>query len=202
MPNGKRQLRQTKIQDFCLPSLHEKYIRRLNVAVHDSLRVRRIEPVSDLGANLQEFRYFNGLPANTVLESLALEQLHGDKRTAFELTNIVNCANVRMIEQGCGARFAPESLDRLSVLGNVVGKEFQCNIPAKARVPGFVDHAHASASQFFQDAVMQDGAPDHGGSIRHRPSILRQRPNASNGATLAGMWTLEKDLARKWATYL
>src|SRR6266851_8592827 len=187
MPNGKRQLRQTKIQNFCLSPLHEKYIRRLDVAVHDSLRVRRIEPDSDLDADLQEFRYFDGLRANTVLESMALKQFHGNKRTAFELTNIVNCADVRMIEQGCSARFAPESLDRLSVLGNVVGKEFQCNIPAKARVPGFVDHAHASASQFFQDAVMQDGAADNGGSIRHRPCILRQRPSASNGATKAGM---------------
>ena len=123
-----------------------------------------------------------GLPANAVLESLALEQLHGDKRTAFEFSNIVNRADVRMIERGCSARFAAESLDRLRILGNVVGKEFQRNVSAEARVLGFVDHAHASAAQFFQDAVVGNGAANNGGSIRHRPCILRQRLHARNRA--------------------
>src|SRR5882762_6528596 len=162
MPDSECQLRQTKIQNFRLSPLHEKYIRRLDVAVHDSFRVRRVEPVSDLNTDLQKFRNFDGLPANAVLECLAFEQLHSDKRPTFEFSNIVNRADVRMIEQGGGARFAAESLDRLRVLGNIVRQEFQRNAAAEARVPGFVDHAHSSASQSFQDAVVRNSAADNG----------------------------------------
>ena len=75
------------------------------------------------------------LSANAVLEGLALEQFHGDKRAAFEFSNIVNGADVGMIERGCGARFAAESLDGLRVLGNVVGKEFQRNVAAQGGCP-------------------------------------------------------------------
>ena len=93
-----------------------------------------------------------------MLESLALEQLHGDKRSAFKFSNIVNRADVGVIERGCGACFPAESLDRLRVQRNVIRKEFQSNIAAQARVRGFVDHAHSSATQFFQNGVVGDGA--------------------------------------------
>src|SRR6266852_9649071 len=79
----------------------------------------------------------------------------------------------------------------LSVLGNIFGKEFQCNASAKARVPGFVDHAHSSAAQFFQDAVVGDGAASNGGSIRHGPCSLPQPLNAGNRATWAALGPID-----------
>ena len=84
-----------------------------------------------------------------MLQRLALKQLHRDKGTAFEFPNIINSADVWMIERGCRARFAPESLDRLRVLGNIVGKKFQGNAPPESRVLGFVDHTHSAAAEFF-----------------------------------------------------
>src|SRR5271155_3151078 len=100
MTEGGCQLSQTKIQNLCLPSFHQKDIRGLDVAVHDALGVRRIEPVGDLNADLQEVRYFNGFPSNPVLESPTLEQFHGDKWPAFKFSNIVNRADVGMVERG------------------------------------------------------------------------------------------------------
>ena len=136
--------------------------------MHDSLRVRRVEAVGDLNTHLQKFRHFHRLAANAALEGLTLEQLHGDKRPAFELTNVVNRADVGMIERGCSAGLAAESLDGLRVLGNVVRKEFQSDTAAEARVFCFVDHAHSSSAQLFQDAVVSNGAAFDGGTIRHR----------------------------------
>jgi hypothetical protein len=71
-----------------------------------------------------------------VLESPALEQLHGDKRPALEFSNIVNRADIRMVESGGSARFATELLNRLEIVRNVVRPEFERNISAKARVFG------------------------------------------------------------------
>ena len=55
-----------------------------------------------------------------MLQRLALEQLHSDKRAILEFSNIVNGANVGMIQRGCSARFAAESLDRLRIMGDIV----------------------------------------------------------------------------------
>jgi hypothetical protein len=37
-------------------------------------------------------------------------------------------------------------------------------------------------AQFFQDAVVRDGAANNRGWVRHGPRILRQRQNACNRA--------------------
>ena len=174
------ELGQTKIQNFCLPAVHEKDIRGLDVAVHDSLRVRGIETVGDLNANLQQLRYFDGLSFDAMLESFALEQFHGDKGTAFELSDVVDSADVGMIERGGSASFAAKSLDGLGVVRNIIGKEFQRYIAAQARVFGFVNHSHASTAQFFEDAVVRDGAANIGGRIWHRACIVRQRLSTGN----------------------
>ena len=121
-----------------------------------------------------------GFPLNAVLQRLALQQLHGDERAAFEFSNIVNGADVGMIERGCSARLAAEPFDRLRIVGNVVRKEFQRDAPAEARVLGLVDHAHSPAAQFFQDVVVGDGAADNGGSFRHRLCIVRQHTSRGN----------------------
>ncbi len=54
--------------------------------------------------------------ANQMLQRLALEILHHDKWLPFVLTNVVNSANVRMIESGGGARLALEALEGLRVV--------------------------------------------------------------------------------------
>ena len=72
MTDRGRQLRQAKIQDFRLSPFYEKDIRGLDVTVHDTLGVGRIEPVRDLNADLRELRYFDGLALNAVLERPAL----------------------------------------------------------------------------------------------------------------------------------
>src|ERR1700728_3766801 len=128
-----------------------------------------------------------------MLQRMTLEQLHGDKRTPLEFSDVVNCANTWMIQRGCRARFTPESLDRLRVLRNVFRKEFQRYIAAKPRVFRFIDYAHASAADFFEDGIVGDSATDNRPSVRHWAWSLLQRSNAGkpaangDGALLAGV---------------
>ena len=135
-----------KSKNFGGSVIYEKNIRGLDVPVDDALGVGSFKAIGNLDADVQEFRYFYGLVANALLERLALEQFHGDKWSAFEFSNIVNRADVRMVESRCGSRFAPKSLNGLGILRNVVGKELESNITAQSSVLGFVDHAHATAA--------------------------------------------------------
>ena len=46
-------LRQAEIQDFDLPTGRDEDVRRLNVAVHNSLAMRRLQCVCDLHGEVQ-----------------------------------------------------------------------------------------------------------------------------------------------------
>ena len=62
--------------------------------------------------------------ADAVLQGLAFEQLHGEKRVALVLAHFVNGADVGMIDGGGGARFALETLDGRAVARYFVRQKF------------------------------------------------------------------------------
>jgi hypothetical protein len=77
--------------------------------------VECIEPIRDLDAELEDFVGLERLPTAAMFERLALEKLHSDEGSAIVLTNVVNRANVGMVQRRGRASFALEPLDRLVV---------------------------------------------------------------------------------------
>jgi hypothetical protein len=120
----------------------------------DATGVGRGEGVGDLNAEVEDFFNRERLALNAVLERLAFEQLHGDEGATVVLVNIVDGADVRVIEGRGGAGFAAEALDGLEMRGKFVGKEFQGDAAAEAGVLGTVNNAHAATAQTFEDAVV------------------------------------------------
>ncbi len=53
--------------------------------------------------------------SDAVLQRLALQKLHDDEGLAFVLTNLMNGADIGMVERGGGAGLALETLQRLAV---------------------------------------------------------------------------------------
>ena len=86
---------------------------------------------------------------DAVLQGLAFEELHGDERLAVLLADVVNGADVGMIQGGCGVRFAPEAAERLRIAGDLVGQKLQGDETMQPGVFGLVDDAHAAAAEFF-----------------------------------------------------
>ncbi len=66
-----------------------------------------------------------------------------------------------MIERGGRFGFAAETFQGLPVLREFFGQEFQRDEASEAGVLGFIDHAHATAAQLFNDAVVRDGLVEH-----------------------------------------
>jgi hypothetical protein len=93
---------------------------------------------------------------------------HGDERSAFVLPDVVDGANVGMVQRGGGLRLALESGQGLWVSGYFFGKELQGDKAAQTRVFSLVDNAHATATQLLDDAVVRDGLADHQGQILRR----------------------------------
>jgi len=77
------------------------------------------------------------------------------------LADVVDGADVGMVQRGCGLGLAAKALERLRVLGQIVGKELEGNKTSEARIFGFVDHPHTAAAQLLDDAIVRDGLADH-----------------------------------------
>jgi hypothetical protein len=95
-----------------------------------------------------------------LLQRLPIQQLHGDKGLALVLADFVNGADVRVFERGGGAGFAMKALQRLPIARKLFGQKLQCDLAVKLSVFGLVDDTHASATEFFQDAIVGNGLTD------------------------------------------
>jgi hypothetical protein len=80
---------------------------------------------------------------------------------AVLLANIVNRADVRVVEGGCSLGFALEAGERLWVTGNIVGQELESDEAMETQVFRLVHDAHATAAEFLDYAVMRDCLVDH-----------------------------------------
>ena len=138
--------REAKIENLRLLARRDKNIGRLHVAMHDAFGVRGFQRVGDLNRQRQQLIDGERAGAHYFGERLALQQLHDDEMLAIVLLDGVNRANVRVIQRGCGASFALEAFEQLRVLRHFIGEKLQCDLPAKPRIFGLVDHAHAAAA--------------------------------------------------------
>ena len=65
-----------------------------------------------------------------------------------------------MIEGGCGVTFALEATKRLRIIGEVIREKLEGNEAVEASVLGLVDHAHTTAAELLDDAVVGNCAAE------------------------------------------
>ena len=70
------------------------------------------------------------------------------------LADVVDGADVGMVQCGSGLGFALEARERLRVAGNVFRQELQGDEAVEPSVLGLVDHTHAAAAELLDDAVV------------------------------------------------
>jgi hypothetical protein len=92
---------------------------------------------------------------------LSVQVFHDDESLAVLLVDLVDGADIGMVEGGSGSCFAPEALQRLMVFGYVVRKELERDKAAQFDVLGFIDHTHTAAAELLNDAVVRDSLADH-----------------------------------------
>jgi hypothetical protein len=102
-----------------------------------------------------------------MLQSFAFEEFHGDEGAALVFANIVNGADIRMIQGGSGFGFATEALESVFVVGEIVGKKFQGDGATEARIFRFVNHTHTTATKHFENAIVGDGLARNWAGVRH-----------------------------------
>ena len=95
-------------------------------------------------------------------EGSPFDELHRDERAPADLADLVDRADVRMIQMRSRARFRQQTL--AFVRGRsppIAADQFERDDPLQAFVMGPIDHAHATASQACIDPVLAEGLTDH-----------------------------------------
>jgi len=126
-------------------------------------------------AQIDQRRYVHWLSANALPQRPAFQQFHCDEVPAFMFPNVVDRADIRMVQNGGGPRFTQEPFDGRSIPADFRRKKLQSNVAAQTCVFGFVHHAHSAAPKLLDHTIMRHCLANH------VPAIL-----ADTGLRLAG----------------
>jgi hypothetical protein len=116
---------------------------------------------SHLATQPQHLLDVHRLLADRLLQGRALEELHDDKRCLTMAADLVDGADVWVVQGRGGPRLAQEALECLLVGGDVLGEELERHLPSEIGVLGLVDDAHAATAQLGKDLVVGNGLPNH-----------------------------------------
>src|ERR1700688_1628312 len=81
--------------------------------------------------------------------------------------DLVDGADVGMVQLRSGAGFPLEAVQRLLIAGHIVRNKLEGYVTAQACVFSFIDDPHTSAPKLTENAVVGDRLADHGFG-RHR----------------------------------
>ena len=123
--------------------------------------VRRVEGVGDLRDNAGDLCDRQRTAGETRRERLAFAVRHDDERLAIRLVDLVDRADVGMIERTGGTGLADEPCRGLPRSRGVGGQELHRHAPLQLGVFGQIRRAHAAGADVAQDAVMGNCAADH-----------------------------------------
>jgi len=135
----------------------------LDVAVHNAAGMRGIECVGHFDGQVEQALQFERTSVERMLQGAAGQILHHDEQAAFMLANLMDGADVGMVQGGGSAAFAAEALKSLGIAGSFLGKKFEGDKAAEGSVFSLVNHTHSAAASKLYDAVMRDGLSDHAG---------------------------------------
>ena len=99
-------------------------------------------------------------PGDAMLQRRPVEELHDEERAAVLLADVVDGADVGVVQRRRGPRLAAESGQGLGIVGEVWRQELQRDEALQPRILGFVDHAHPAAAQLLDDAVVRERLTD------------------------------------------
>ena len=126
----------------------------------DSRGVGRIKRIGDLNcepdsSDIQIQRTTGDRTSDSAVQnSMAIKR-------AILLADVVNRADVGVIQRGRGLGFALKTGKCLRIAGHLFGQKLEGDEAMQPRVFGLIHHTHTAAAEFLDNTVVRDGLADH-----------------------------------------
>ncbi len=101
-----RDLRQPEIQNLGVAALGDEDVRGLDVAVDDAFGMRGVECIGNLNRQTEQNIVLERFSGDAMLQRHAVQKLHGDECLPVLFPNVINRADIGVIQRRCGLRFA------------------------------------------------------------------------------------------------
>ena len=93
--------------------------------------------------------------SDCVLERLSFQKFHRDERMAILFADVVDRADVRMIECGSSTGFPAKTFEGLGILSDIIREELEGDEPAQFGVLSLVDDTHSAAKLVLRKTIRQ-----------------------------------------------
>src|ERR1700720_4033437 len=148
-----------EIEYFYGPPTSQKQIRWLDVSMNDSGGMGRIQSLTNLNPNPENFFGRESRSGHALLQGFAFEQFDGNETKTFSFVDFVNSANVGVVQRGSRSSFSLESPEGLLIGCEVSGKQLKGDKAPEFHIFGSVNNSHAAPTNWLEDAVMRDDLP-------------------------------------------
>ena len=112
-----------------------------------------VERVADLNGDAIQVRKRQRAARQAVGESFAFHVLHHQVRGAVTAANVVERADVGVVEGGDGAGFALESLQNVGTAGEILSEDLDGDGAVEARIAAAIHFPHTSSPGGGQDFI-------------------------------------------------
>ena len=112
---GRPALGEAEIEDFHVVARPDEDVGGFDIAVDDARGVRGVQRVGDLRAHVEGCVQAQRTGGEPIFQRRALQILHDDERPPVLLADVVDGADVRVVQCRCHLRFAREPVQGLGV---------------------------------------------------------------------------------------
>ncbi len=121
--------------------------------MHDPARMRFVQGLGDLDSDLQRFLEGRRSPPQPVGQSFAFQMLHHQEADPVLRADIVQGADVRMIQRRNCPSLALHPLFEIEIVGEVCRQNLDGNIAPQPCIASAIHFAHAAGAERRQDFI-------------------------------------------------
>ena len=168
------ELGQAEVEYLRLSAIGDEDIAGLDVAMDDALCVRRVKQRPRIG-----WRIRSSGSSSSGSFSMARSSCRPSSSSITMkcrpscLADVINRADVRMVQRRRRAGLALKALQRLRVFLHALRQELQRDVPAETCVLRLVHDAHAARAELVRDLVMEKELAYHRGGILPAKPVFR-----------------------------
>ena len=152
---------QAEVENLGRSAQGDKDVCRFDIAMHDALGVRRIQRFGYINRNREQLFHLDGPIPDEMFQRLAFQVLHDNEGLVAFFADVINGADVGMVQGGRCLGLSPEASEGGRVAGDVFRKKLQSDKTMQAGVFSFVNHAHPATAELLDHPVVRDVLADH-----------------------------------------